>query len=161
MDFVKRSPLGFFFIFFFFFFDRLKEAQENIKKITADKRVETKQINANSLVSSRVRHAGPGLWPQRLSLLSLSAEREAAAEGGRRLLQLSSPTGRRVWPGGSVAASRESLGHSDSPGPSPLVNPAVVALLHPQTPGCGCTADAADMTSVSKAKGRSRPASTA
>lgn len=36
--------------FFFFFFPRLKEAQENIKKITADKRVETKKINANSLV---------------------------------------------------------------------------------------------------------------
>ncbi|XP_007549295.1 formin-1 isoform X1 [Poecilia formosa] len=29
--------------------ERLKEAQENIKKITADKRVETKKINANSL----------------------------------------------------------------------------------------------------------------
>uniref|UniRef100_A0A3P9BU37 Si:ch1073-209e23.1 n=1 Tax=Maylandia zebra TaxID=106582 RepID=A0A3P9BU37_9CICH len=27
----------------------LKEAQENIKKITAEKRVETKKINANSL----------------------------------------------------------------------------------------------------------------
>lgn len=36
--------------FFFFFLHRLKEAQENIKKITADKRVETKKINANSLV---------------------------------------------------------------------------------------------------------------
>lgn len=32
------------------FFHRLKEAQENIKKITAEKRVETKKINANSLV---------------------------------------------------------------------------------------------------------------
>lgn len=31
-------------------FHRLKEAQENIKKITAEKRVETKKINANSLV---------------------------------------------------------------------------------------------------------------
>ncbi|KAK5612128.1 hypothetical protein CRENBAI_024484 [Crenichthys baileyi] len=29
--------------------ERLKEAQENIKKITAEKRVETKKINANSL----------------------------------------------------------------------------------------------------------------
>ncbi|XP_075874480.1 formin isoform X1 [Nelusetta ayraudi] len=29
--------------------ERLKEAQENIKKITADKKVETKKINANSL----------------------------------------------------------------------------------------------------------------
>lgn len=29
--------------------ERLKEAQENIKKITADKRVETKKVNANSL----------------------------------------------------------------------------------------------------------------
>lgn len=29
--------------------ERLKEAQENVKKITADKRVETKKVNANSL----------------------------------------------------------------------------------------------------------------
>ncbi|CDQ66538.1 unnamed protein product [Oncorhynchus mykiss] len=29
--------------------ERLKEAQENMKKITAEKRVETKKINANSL----------------------------------------------------------------------------------------------------------------
>lgn len=29
---------------------RLKEAQENMKKITAENRVETKKINANSLV---------------------------------------------------------------------------------------------------------------
>lgn len=36
----------------FFFFHRLKEAQENIKKITAEKRVETKKINANSLVGT-------------------------------------------------------------------------------------------------------------
>lgn len=35
---------------FFFFLHRMKEAQENIKKITAEKRVETKKINANSLV---------------------------------------------------------------------------------------------------------------
>ena len=34
----------------FFLVLRLKEAQENIKKITAEKRVETKKINANSLV---------------------------------------------------------------------------------------------------------------
>ncbi|KAI3367812.1 hypothetical protein L3Q82_026649 [Scortum barcoo] len=32
--------------------ERLKDAQENIKKITAEKRVETKKINANSLVRS-------------------------------------------------------------------------------------------------------------
>lgn len=35
---------------FLFSFHRLKEAQENIKKITAEKRVETKKVNANSLV---------------------------------------------------------------------------------------------------------------
>lgn len=44
--------------FFFFFFPlRLKEAQENIKKITAEKRVETKKINANSLVRTDLRTA--------------------------------------------------------------------------------------------------------
>lgn len=42
-------------------YGRLKEAQENIKKITADKRVETKKINANSLVSRRVHPSGPEL----------------------------------------------------------------------------------------------------
>lgn len=43
------------FIFcFFFFFGRMKEAQENIKKITAEKRVETKKINANSLVRANL-----------------------------------------------------------------------------------------------------------
>ncbi|TKS86520.1 Formin Limb deformity protein [Collichthys lucidus] len=36
---------------------RLKEAQENIKKITAEKRVETKKINANSLVRADLRTA--------------------------------------------------------------------------------------------------------
>ena len=39
---------------------RLKEAQENIKKITADKRVETKKINANSLVRCSLQSAGRG-----------------------------------------------------------------------------------------------------
>lgn len=43
--------------FFFFFPHRLKEAQENIKKITAEKRVETKKINANSLVRTDLRTA--------------------------------------------------------------------------------------------------------
>jgi len=38
----------------FFLFYRLKEAQENIKKITAEKRVETKKINANSLVRNDI-----------------------------------------------------------------------------------------------------------
>lgn len=31
-------------------FFRLKEAQLNVKKITAEKKVETKKVNANSLV---------------------------------------------------------------------------------------------------------------
>ncbi|KAI5102176.1 formin, partial [Silurus meridionalis] len=30
-------------------FFRLKEAQQNVKKITAEKKVETKKVNANSL----------------------------------------------------------------------------------------------------------------
>ncbi|XP_068608286.1 formin-like [Brachionichthys hirsutus] len=39
--------------------ERLKEAQENIKKITAEKRVETKKINANSLKERlRLKEAG-------------------------------------------------------------------------------------------------------
>lgn len=40
-----------------YFFHRLKEAQENIKKITAEKRVETKKINANSLVRTDIHTA--------------------------------------------------------------------------------------------------------
>lgn len=40
--------------------ERLKEAQENIKKITAEKRVETKQINANSL-KDRLRQKEAGV----------------------------------------------------------------------------------------------------
>ncbi|XP_068195627.1 formin-like isoform X3 [Antennarius striatus] len=40
--------------------ERLKEAQENIKKITAEKRVETKKINANSL-KERLRQKEAGV----------------------------------------------------------------------------------------------------
>uniref|UniRef100_A0A3B5KN78 Formin 1 n=1 Tax=Takifugu rubripes TaxID=31033 RepID=A0A3B5KN78_TAKRU len=81
--------------------ERLKEAQENIKKITADKRVETKKINANSLVSSaHQRLTSPaGELPAAESLVVFSpTEREAATEGNWRLLQLSRPpSGGRTW----------------------------------------------------------------
>ncbi|XP_034715048.1 formin-1-like [Etheostoma cragini] len=42
--------------------ERLKEAQENIKKITAEKRVETKKINGNSL-KERLRQKEAGVLP--------------------------------------------------------------------------------------------------
>lgn len=53
------------------FFHRLKEAQENIKKITAEKRVETKKINANSLVRTDLYAAEK--WNFRKASLSGSA----------------------------------------------------------------------------------------
>lgn len=37
-------------------FFRIKEAQQNVQKITAEKKVETKKVNANSLVSARARN---------------------------------------------------------------------------------------------------------
>lgn len=40
-----------FFVLGFVCFFRLKEAQLSVKRITADKKVETKRINLNSLVS--------------------------------------------------------------------------------------------------------------
>lgn len=40
-----------FFVLGFVCFFRLKEAQLSVKRITADKKVETKRINPNSLVS--------------------------------------------------------------------------------------------------------------
>ncbi|KAJ0008898.1 hypothetical protein NQD34_016313 [Periophthalmus magnuspinnatus] len=42
--------------------EKLKEAQENIKKITADKHVETKKVNANSLVSTSLLAAATAVY---------------------------------------------------------------------------------------------------
>lgn len=77
-------------VFFFsrFFSHRLKEAQENIKKITAEKRVETKKINANSLVRRDLREAALSRVCAEIDpppSFRLSTEREAAAEGSRRV----------------------------------------------------------------------------
>uniref|UniRef100_G3NRU9 Formin 1 n=1 Tax=Gasterosteus aculeatus aculeatus TaxID=481459 RepID=G3NRU9_GASAC len=68
--------------------ERLKEAQENIKKITAEKRVETKKINANSLVRRDLREAALSRVCAEIDpppSFRLSTEREAAAEGSRRV----------------------------------------------------------------------------
>lgn len=74
------------------FFHRLKEAQENIKKITAEKKVETKKINANSLVRADLSAAEK--WSllksrQWIFLCFLPTEGEAPAEGSQRVFQLS------------------------------------------------------------------------
>lgn len=57
-----------------FFFHRLKEAQENIKKITAEKRVETKKINANSLVRTDPHNSREIEFPAKAALSHVSAE---------------------------------------------------------------------------------------
>lgn len=82
------------------FFQRLKEAQENIKKITAEKRVETKKINANSLVRSNIYSPSVMEFPKscltlastlksiRLIFMLLPTEREVTAEGSQHAVQL-------------------------------------------------------------------------
>uniref|UniRef100_A0A3B4WZW1 Formin 1 n=1 Tax=Seriola lalandi dorsalis TaxID=1841481 RepID=A0A3B4WZW1_SERLL len=71
--------------------ERLKEAQENIKKITAEKRVETKKINANSLVRTEFPESCCYFLvsaPKSVHFIFVPTERKAAAEGIQRVLQL-------------------------------------------------------------------------
>lgn len=148
---------------------RLKEAQENIKKITADKRVETKKINANSLVSgAHQRLTSPALeLAAAESLVVFSpTEREAATEGIWRLLQLSRPpSGGRTWCKKARHLPQRQRPSRTVPSIEPRCFTPPHTLIHSSTPrtrGCVCsTADTADMTSVSKAKGRSPSSSAA